>query len=139
MFERDVRQNFVSQNWPADSLACTFGPQERRPHDIYYEHMYCGDEITVVGRFGQHLGQTMSAVFLNLGMDIHFGDFKTTTTEISGKVPDIILVDSAGSLKAVGEAKTPWMHNIKDAQTRDIAFRHYLGKLILSRTHTVDF
>src|SRR4051812_29579707 len=77
-FEREVRRIFLSQIWPSYVLAYHPGPQEGHPHDIHHEHVYCGDEISVVGRFSQHIGQVMSAVFQNLGMDIHMGDFRTT-------------------------------------------------------------
>lgn len=70
LFERDVRRSFLSQQWRADVLAYYPDPQERHPHDVYHEQVYCGDEFSIVGRFGQNVGQVMSAVFQNLGMNI---------------------------------------------------------------------
>jgi hypothetical protein len=92
------------------------------------EQVAVGDEISVVGRFQQHVGQVMSAVYQSLGMDIRMGDCKISILPQDTKVPDIVLVGPDASVRAVGEAKTPWMHSILDAMSGgDHLFRNMIG------------
>ncbi|KAL2001236.1 hypothetical protein VTN02DRAFT_2079 [Thermoascus thermophilus] len=65
------------------------------------------------------------------GADIRFGDFKSAVPQ-SGftKVPDIAVMDSKARLLLVGEAKTPWIHNIEGSiQEAPGDFRRYLGQI----------
>ena len=60
---------------------------------------------------------------------MHFGDFKAATPQKGyQKVPDIAVMDSNANLFLVGEAKTPWVHNIEDQVHNQVYFRKYLGR-----------
>ncbi|OJZ83508.1 hypothetical protein ASPFODRAFT_322359 [Aspergillus luchuensis CBS 106.47] len=75
------------------------------------------DETGVQGRFNQNMGQAMGGMFLSEGLDIKFGDFKTSVLhEAYSRVPDSLVRNIAGSPLAVGEIKVPWvpLHKIRD-------------------------
>ncbi|KAJ5613623.1 hypothetical protein N7528_007277 [Penicillium herquei] len=49
---------------------------------------------------------------------------------MSGKIPDIAMVDDRDLLLVVGEVKTPWMHDLKNTMLEDeVEFRNYLGQI----------
>lgn len=64
---------------------------------------------------------------------VRFGDYKCVKPKVTfSKVPDIAVMDDSYDLLLVGEAKTPWMHSIIDAQAVDYDFRQYLGEYLPS-------
>ncbi|CAG8287304.1 unnamed protein product [Penicillium salamii] len=94
------------------------------------EMVKCGDEHSVVARFGQHVGQVMTTIFQQTesAKNVYFGDYKTYNNPTgSGKCPDIAVLER-DQLLFVGEAKTPWAHKPGDLDTvNDVEFRKYLG------------
>ncbi|KAM5471904.1 hypothetical protein MauCBS54593_003311 [Microsporum audouinii] len=100
---------------------------------IDHEHYLCGDEQSVCGRFAQNvLGPTTAVAFAN-GIMTRFGDFKVSAEAKGEKtlIPDFVAVhcpayDFKGladltekpQLRFVGEAKTPWNHDLEDSYNR---------------------
>jgi uncharacterized NAD-dependent epimerase/dehydratase family protein len=88
-----------------------------------------------VARFGQRVGQVMTSVAQDLECDIRFGDFKTTLEQQSSEVPDFAVVDSEGTARLIGEAKTPWNHSISESLREGVElsshFRRFLGESCL--------
>lgn len=129
-FERDARQHFLSVNWNSTILDYAPDDHDDNPYHVKNEQLFCGDEHSVVARFGQNVGHVMTSVIRACkGADIRFGDFKSAVPQ-SGftKVPDIAVMDSKARLLLVGEAKTPWMHDIEGSvQEAPGDFRKYLG------------
>ena len=130
LFERDARRHFSSIRW--NDIVLDYSPDRRDNHSdhITNEQLLCGDEHSVVARFGQNIGHVMTSVIRSCRRrDMRFGDFKATAAgRTLTKIPDIAVTDSTGRLLLVGEAKTPWRHDIEDiAQDPDV-FRNYLGK-----------
>ncbi|KAJ5348216.1 uncharacterized protein N7506_001469 [Penicillium brevicompactum] len=131
-FERDARMHFESQQFSENVLGYT-GPEPES--DISRKEVFlCGDESSVVGRFGQHVGHVMTTVFQNAESlhDVSFGDFKAQSTQKNlEKYPDIA-VGQKGSLFFVGEAKTPWLHPLDGSIYSDKnghPFRKLLGQI----------
>ena len=95
-FESEVRQVFNLQQWTANTLS--FSPAHPDSNHVYFEQLNCGDEHSVVARFGQQVGQIMTSVAQDLNIDIRFGDFKTTPLppQQANLVPDFAAVDFSG-------------------------------------------
>lgn len=130
-FESEVRQEFLATTWSPEVLA--FGPQNHGPNHVSYEQLCCGDEHSVVARFGQNVEHVMTAVYQSLNIGLRFGDAKTCIEmgNMEKDIPDIVLITSGGNVRIIGEAKTPWKHNISDKLKTDMnGFRHYLGETI---------
>ena len=89
----------------------------------------CGDETGVQGRFEQNVGQIMTAVFASQGVDVVFGDFKSSRASYS-KTPDVAGTTWLGELRFVGELKVPWVfaHSLELALLNERHFRDLLGK-----------
>ncbi|PYI02599.1 hypothetical protein BO78DRAFT_400399 [Aspergillus sclerotiicarbonarius CBS 121057] len=115
-FEREVRQVFDGIRWDTQTEILAYAPPPNGgtgPNHTCNEQLFCGDEHSTVARFNQNVGHVMTSVFQSLGFRARFGDFKTCCdTTINNKVPDIVLLGDQGSLRVVGEAKTPWMHTL---------------------------
>lgn len=134
-FEPLVRETIDQLDLPEEILDIWNHPELVGPNNIHgREHVQCGDEISIVGRFNQHVGQVLSAVFQTLGWDIKFADFKTVKgkgkrkkKKMGKKVPDTILVTSNGTALVVGEAKTPWKHVFEEKMVEEDSFRHLIG------------
>ena len=54
----------------------------RQPEDMAEDQVICANETGVVGRFQQHIGQVMTCVGHDVGMNLHFGDW-----HLSGQGP----------------------------------------------------
>jgi hypothetical protein len=131
-FEKEVRREFLSAPWTGQVLAYSPSPQHESEAHIYNEQLYCGDEHSVVARFGQNVEHVMTAVHASIGIGLIFGDFKASVgTDMDGKVPDIVLMNVKGQIRALGEVKTPWRHKITDSMQRQSHFRHYLGESLV--------
>ena len=81
------------------------------------------------GRFEQNVGQIMTAVFASQGVDVVFGDFKSSRASYS-KAPDVDGTTWLGELRFVGELKVPWVfaHSLELALLNERHFRDLLGK-----------
>lgn len=94
------------------------------------EILICGEEHSVVARFGQHEGHVMTTIYQKSPprQDICFGDFKVLEQRDNfNKVPDIAVLHGS-ELLFVGEAKTPWVHQPERlANTNSGQFRVLLG------------
>ncbi|GKZ98167.1 hypothetical protein AnigIFM59636_002191 [Aspergillus niger] len=119
--EQKARQYSESINWKDDIQG----------YKLEEERLYCGDEHSVVARFNQNLCHTSTlALHGYVKNGIRFGDYKCAKkTEAFTKIPDIVLITRKHNLCVVGEAKTPWMHNIVWEQGRDSTFRNFIGQI----------
>ncbi|DAA77265.1 TPA_exp: Uncharacterized protein A8136_6525 [Trichophyton benhamiae CBS 112371] len=93
-----------------------------------HEHYLCGDEQSVCGRFAQNVLGPVTAVAFANGVKARFGDFKVCAeSQGEADVPDFVAVHCTAKnlhaleqldssevpyLKFVGEAKTPWRHDL---------------------------
>jgi hypothetical protein len=70
----------------------------------------------------------MSAIFRSQEVDFVFGDYKATVSNYA-KEPDIACMNLHGSLRFVGEIKTPWVndHVLEDAEKETPHLRLILG------------
>ncbi|GKZ31237.1 hypothetical protein AbraIFM66950_011530 [Aspergillus brasiliensis] len=131
-FEKEVRQVFDSTQWNQQREILAYAPANSRasPNNTWNEQLFCGDEYSVLARFGQNVGHVMTSVFQSLGVSARFGDFKACTgSSIVNKVPDVALLTGSGGLRIVGEAKTPWKHDLRAAFQDQYQLRHILGQL----------
>ncbi|KAL1979308.1 hypothetical protein VTN96DRAFT_6228 [Rasamsonia emersonii] len=127
-FERDARQHFLSVNW--NSTILDYAPDDHDDNSCHVknEQLFCGDEHSVVARFGQNVGHVMTSVIRACkGADIRFGDFKSAVPQ-SGftKVPDIAIMDSKARLLFVAKQKRLGCMTLKEAYRKRPAT---LGKI----------
>ncbi|OKL56011.1 hypothetical protein UA08_08677 [Talaromyces atroroseus] len=97
-----------------------------------HEHYLCGDEQSVCGRFAQNTLGPVTAVAFHNEMKYRFGDYKVceeSKRSASKKfIPDFVGVccsatnieqlkalpkDEKPTMVLLGEAKTPWKHNLQ--------------------------
>ncbi|OJJ67702.1 hypothetical protein ASPBRDRAFT_34067 [Aspergillus brasiliensis CBS 101740] len=130
-FEREVRDVFNSIQWGSQKEILAYAPPVKgNPNDTWHEQLFCGDEHSTLARFNQNVGHVMTSVFQSLGYSARFGDFKACRgTTIDNKVPDVVLLDETGRLRVVGEAKTPWAHDLEEFCEGQKSLRHCLGQL----------
>lgn len=130
-FEREARLHFSSVTWNGTVLDYNPDQHEYSEYHVKNEQLVCGDEHSVVARFGQNVGHIMTSVIRScVPLDVHFSDYKAGKTRVQyKKVPDIVVIDSGCTIKMVREAKTPWKHHIQtQIQSPPENFRRYLGK-----------
>ncbi|GKZ85502.1 hypothetical protein AnigIFM56816_011469 [Aspergillus niger] len=148
-FEQKVIEEFRGHNWGPNQVlnykSHGFLPLQSQRN----EHVAVGDETGVQGRWQQHIGQVMSSIFLDQGIDLTLGDFRTSSSKYS-KRPDIACVAYLNhvqswkgdppppalqaiqqDLRFVGELKTPWVqhHSLSQGITNETHFRHMLGQI----------
>ena len=135
------------------------GPNQPQNH-VWNEQFLCGDELSVSGRFVQQVLHPVTVVARELKMRRRFGDFKVCSakpktepdpnskSKSGGELPDFVAVAPVAALGAsedipiklyhelrlVGEAKTPWKHDLtkffsphKNKQHASV-LRHALGE-----------
>lgn len=75
----------------------------------------------------------MSAICGTLGMDVTFGDYKACSSGVGlkEKVPDFALITETGEALSIGEAKTPWAHDLNEEITGEFSLRRCLGERTL--------
>ncbi|KAH8811427.1 hypothetical protein F5884DRAFT_273979 [Xylogone sp. PMI_703] len=80
----------------------------------------------------------MTSVYQTMRIDARFGDIKTIDSALNpgnkkGDIPDICILTERGALRIVGEAKTPWMHDVTRQLLRlqrdQYEFRNYIGQI----------
>ncbi|KAL9594117.1 MAG: hypothetical protein Q9219_007207 [cf. Caloplaca sp. 3 TL-2023] len=104
-FEKEVRDTTRQHIWPTNPLT-----HETQNSLLNSEQAQCGNEIGVVGRFQQHIGQVMTCVGLASGMALRFG---TWHGETDAGIPDITIWGPNGAdAFAIGEVKTPWTRKL---------------------------
>ena len=114
--------------------------------------LYCGDELSISGRFSQNVLHPVTEVCQVLGYEVRFGDsrivrsferkravelakkavgFKGKLTELN---PDIVACDKDHNTRFVGELKTSWTVKLDDLMKidRKERFRACLGRFIFS-------
>ncbi|RJE25698.1 hypothetical protein PHISCL_01961 [Aspergillus sclerotialis] len=130
-FERDARRNFLSVPWNETVLDYIPDQHGYTEYHVRNEQLVCGDEHSVVARFGQNVGHVMTSVIRScMPLNIHSSDYKAADTDSElSKVPDIVVIGRTGTIKMVGDVKTAWMHDIeKQLYESPHRFRKYLGK-----------
>ncbi|KAK2808822.1 hypothetical protein FQN50_004298 [Emmonsiellopsis sp. PD_5] len=134
------------------SVACVSG----NPFRLKCEHYLCGDEQSVCGRFSQNALQPSTAVAFQQSIKTRFGDYKVCQenkeARLKGYIPDFVGVTCPAqdftalqnlasgnhshqpTMRIVGEAKTPWKHNLEKTYRAykiqdDEDIRHALGQI----------
>lgn len=144
-FEYNARKHYLETQLSGDVLGYTGpgGAFDMSRNEVFL----CGDESSVVARFGQNVGHVMTKVFQTDRLQpaksqkdkletakslryISFGDYRAHKKDFnSAKCPDIA-IGGEGELLCVGEAKTPWSVNLEDIKYADkngVPFRRLLG------------
>ncbi|KAK2754652.1 hypothetical protein FQN54_006785 [Arachnomyces sp. PD_36] len=129
-FEKEVREANLLQQWDPSPLAHAPRGGSRNPFYLTNELYACGDEYSVQGRFAQNVGQVMTSVFGTLGMDGVFADYRACGGGgPHEKVPDYAMIADDSSLLAIGEMKTPWVHEFSDDIKSEPRLRKALGQV----------
>ncbi|KAB8224948.1 hypothetical protein BDV33DRAFT_199232 [Aspergillus novoparasiticus] len=147
-FEQDVITEFQNHIWSSKRVL------DYKPHGFLplpsqrNEHVAVGDETGVQGRWQEHVGQVMSSVFLDKGLDLTLGDFRASCSTYS-KRPDVACIAHVQHVQSwhdnpplpaqqvphdllfVGELKTPWIteHSLSQGIDNSKSFRHILGQI----------
>ncbi|KAB8215237.1 hypothetical protein BDV33DRAFT_208519 [Aspergillus novoparasiticus] len=111
-----------------------YAPEGEDDHEFHVkkEQLLCGDEHSVVARFGQNVGHVMTSVLRGgVGTRVRFGDYKCAAPPpvTFNKVPDIAVMNDNYKMLLMGEAKTPWKHSIIAVENKEYRFRKYLGQI----------
>jgi hypothetical protein len=71
----------------------------------------------------------MTAIFASQRVDLRFGDFKAGAV-VYDRVLDVACFDGAGTVKLIGEIKTPWVadHQIQKTLDNEVKFRRTLSE-----------
>ncbi|KAM5484756.1 hypothetical protein McanCB56680_002270 [Microsporum canis] len=131
--EEEVRRWTSSEYLNKGTLSVDLDRVSEQPGYIHQEHYLCGDEQSVCGRFAQNALGPVSAVAFHNGIKYRFGDCKVCLeSQSSGNdrfLPDHVAVkcsaaninelralpkSSKPNIVLVGEAKTPWKHDLQD-------------------------
>ncbi|KAL5340320.1 hypothetical protein BJX70DRAFT_396829 [Aspergillus crustosus] len=106
-FEREARTCFQQENWHDIRMDIGYHPVGTPgAANLAGEHVHCGNEGTIQGRFQAQVGTVLTAVSEAAGLGLAFGDYKATTDRISGpKIPDIAIMTEIGDTRAFGEVK----------------------------------
>ncbi|KAK2861451.1 hypothetical protein FQN49_004181 [Arthroderma sp. PD_2] len=111
-----------------DHLSAKAPRTSMHPCSIDRENYLCGDEQSVCGRFAQNALGPVAAVAYANGIKTRFGDFKVCDKSKGEhtRIPDFVAVHCPApdhkslqgvadlpQLKLVGEAKTPWKHDLQ--------------------------
>lgn len=133
-FEVDVENTCSSFNWTPLRAILSHRPKGT-PGVAYLsnEHVVCGDETGVQGRFQNNVGQVISAALRAAGQSVAFGDYKASPPSLGlgQKVPDVVCFSTIpASLLVVGEVKTPWVpsHSLVLQSATDKGLRRILGE-----------
>lgn len=78
-FEDEVRQTFLSLRWSNSLLSAH--RTNPHPNDLIHETFLVGDDLSLSGRFVQHVLRVMTAVARDLNIPVRFGDHKTLNSE----------------------------------------------------------
>ncbi|KAK2809061.1 hypothetical protein FQN50_004114 [Emmonsiellopsis sp. PD_5] len=150
-FESDVKRVAEAAITKSDYLDVIPRDYATNPGYLCHEQCFCGDELSLSGRFTQNALTPAISVARLHGVQTRFGDFKTSReSQVSGQssVPDYVAIvcreekkkTTAGlrdhDMRIVGEAKTPWMHNLMDFYKKywrkdESGFRRALGQIAL--------
>ncbi|KAK2757285.1 hypothetical protein FQN54_004799 [Arachnomyces sp. PD_36] len=111
---------------PHKILSCRLPPSQGES-TLQDEMVWCGDETSVSGRFTQNVLHNVTAISREAKVKTSFGDYKICMevhsteatfngTETAGrKIPDYAAVEPLHhSLRFIGEAKTPWKHDLDE-------------------------
>ncbi|KKZ64132.1 hypothetical protein EMCG_01552 [[Emmonsia] crescens] len=130
----DVKTVTAEKNLCGNPLDASVDVVSRNPCRVRGEHYLCGDEQTVCGRYSDNALKPVTAVALQQGIYMRFGDYKVCQEnkdpDNKGYIPDFVGVacpahdftlqnlvadDPAHQpkMRIVGEAKTAWKHDLK--------------------------
>lgn len=135
-FQQEVEQFLKTCKFPGQILS--YRPEPFSNIHLVNEQVRCGDELSVSGRFTQNALHPVAAISSLMALNIVFGDFKICSEahraqnktgafknpeepssdpskKKNAKIPDYVAVHKADSrLRFLGEAKTPWKHDLED-------------------------
>ncbi|KAJ5185316.1 hypothetical protein N7472_010156 [Penicillium cf. griseofulvum] len=134
-FEQDATAEFQQHAWERHNSTITIRPVgQLGPHNIANVQLFIGDEKGLQGRFNQNVCHVMSAVFGSQGLNLRFGDFKSTNST-GRRIPDVVMMNQVHEVKVAGELKTQWVdqHNLNDDPLQNYdteeLFRKQIGQL----------
>ncbi|KAJ5703506.1 hypothetical protein N7493_011895 [Penicillium malachiteum] len=93
-------------------------------HLEHWSSFELADEHGLQGRFSQHVGQILSAVFQSENMALCFADAKAASLRTLN-TPDLGIIDKRSNLLVVGEMKVPW---IKSHSLARAIFQYHRGE-----------
>ncbi|KAJ5608928.1 hypothetical protein N7528_009495 [Penicillium herquei] len=130
-FEHEVEEAFERHRFRTNAFhpAPTNNPLD----PIHNEFFQVADEHGLQGRFCQHVGQILSAVFQSENIGLCFADAQAASLHTSN-IPDLGIIDKRSNLYVVGEMKVPWIksHSLSKAVGKyhlgdQLYLRHCLG------------
>lgn len=130
-FFDEVLRCYNATPWEQHRKTIAYRPGRNTIATVFNEHVPCGDESSVQSRFIQNISQYMNAICNTKDMDRFLADYKSSTNQSISGVPDIVLLDRQGALKAVGELKVWWIpeHRILIGKRfKDLCWKKLLGK-----------
>ncbi|KAN0075730.1 hypothetical protein V8E54_007000, partial [Elaphomyces granulatus] len=92
----------ASVNWRHFGSILAHRPTNAGAAHLSHEHVVCGDETGVQGRFQANIDQVISAVFQATGRQVAFGDYTASqrVPGLDGNVPDVVcLTTGNGDLR----------------------------------------
>ena len=122
-FEREVLEAFEAR-MPRDDHDLLLLPQHLNLNNLTtdesyvgVEHLLCGEEKGVEGRFNHQVSHVMTCVAKDNGIPLRFGDWKasaTSTTAHFSRLPDCSATDAHRRVVFLGEVKADWDDRIRD-------------------------
>ncbi|KAK2781883.1 hypothetical protein FQN51_004999 [Onygenales sp. PD_10] len=131
----DVKMVTAEKYLCSSPLDASVDVVSQNPCRVKNEHYLCGDEQTVCGRYSDNALKPVTAVALQQGIYMRFGDYKVCQENLDpdnkGYIPDFVGVACPArdlmslqnlvaddpthqpKMRIVGEAKTPWKHDLK--------------------------
>ena len=134
-FEAEAMSFCQQTDWNAVKRVIAYkpGPNISKSH-TFFEHFVCADDIGVQGRLNHHVGQVLTSICKETGVDISFGTYKASKDRsVSSGIPDIVGLSGAWNLRIVGEVKTPWveLHHLRYIKYQGgLTYKRLLGMLI---------
>ncbi|KAN0079725.1 hypothetical protein V8E54_004939 [Elaphomyces granulatus] len=137
-FERDVWQVNSAHPWGSHQKAVSHAMQNPSNAHLSWEQVFCGDEHGVQGRFQERVGQVMTGVFTDQGMDLSFGDFKASIPRAyidSGHDLVAIMTDPDSLRNALGQIAK----DMRSTRSRHGFLSTYDHTIFLRQTHSLNW
>ena len=130
-FKNDVRDTYQNASWEEHQAILKHRPKGTTGiHRVERELLFCGNELSVQGRFMQNIGQIMSVISSAMGQNLVFGDINSCINRKDPRLmPDVAFMTPQGLLRGLGEIKAPWVpqHCLKKASNNGM-LRKVLGR-----------
>lgn len=134
-FKNDVRNTYQNTSWGEHQANLKHRPKGTTIfHHVERELVFCGNELSVQGRFMQNIGQIMSVISSAMGQNLVFGDINSCINRKDPRlISDVAFMTPQGLLRGLGEVEALWapQHCLKKAAD-DGMLRKVLGRYINS-------